>query len=247
MCGTCRKTGGKAAGCEASTQGGSGSVRTAWRGQSWGAGWPPAQSSRPPAARVFPFFPPVHLPVCLRRAAQPVLSMSALWLRSGPAPHVLPALPWPQASTPQPRGLRAQGLGTKAPAPPQGRGTHRSQMSQLPHPHSLREAITLSAGEEKEATSKHLGTLHQCQGQPKRKGTQGPQGAERAPVGWAGRGAAVSVGGVVAIGRTPRRLRRLRARRGNVVWEDFLEEEEEFQGTWRLGTSFDPSFPPVRR
>ena len=72
----------------------------------------------------------------------------------------------------------------------------------------------------------------------------GPQGAERAPVGWAGRGAAVSVGGVVAIGRTPRRLRRLRARRGNVVWEDFLEEEEEFQGTWRLGTSFDPQFSP---
>lgn len=124
----------------------------------------------------FPFFPPVHLPVCLRRAAQPVLSTSALWLRSGPASHVLPALPQPQASTPQPRGLGAQGSGTKAPAPSQGWGTNRSQMSQLPHPHSLREAITLPAGEEKEATSKHLGTLHSAKASRGGRGHGVPKG-----------------------------------------------------------------------
>ena len=79
------------------------------------------------------------------------------------------------------------------------------------------------------------------------EGDTGSPRGRKGPCGWAGRGAAVSVRGIVATGRMPRRLRRLRARRGNVVWEDFLEEEEEFQGTWRLGTSFDSGSPPVRR
>ena len=194
----------------------------------------------------FPFFPPVHLPVCLRRAAQPVLSTSALWLRSGPASHVLPALPQPQASTPQPRGLGAQGSGTKAPAPSQGWGTNRSQMSQLPHPHSLREAITLPAGEEKEATSRHLGTLHSAKASRGGRGHGVPKG-QKGPLQVGGARGGCECAGRSSNRQDARRLRRLRARRGNVVWEDFLEEEEEFQGTWRLGTSFDSGSPPVRR
>lgn len=133
------------------------------------------------------------MPVCLCQAAQPVLSTRALWLRSGPSPHVIPALPQPQASLPTPRA-RSPGFGDHGAWVPPGRRRSRLTNEPSPHPHPSREAVTLPAGEEKEATSEHSDTASV----PRRKRTRCPRAAQKGPL-LDGEGVGrLSVGGVAA-------------------------------------------------
>ena len=166
---------GEAAGCEASSQGGSASVRPTLGGQSWGTGQPPAQGSRPPARRCF--F--LSSPACAGLSAP---SRTACFVNESPlaevrpAPHVTPALPQLQASPPTPRA-RSPGFGDHSDWAPLGRGRSRLTNEPSPHPHASREAITLPAGVGKEATSEHSETRHQ-----RRKRTQCPGAAQKGPL-----------------------------------------------------------------